>query len=78
MQKHFNDKEKFTFCQFQQDEVIRIIKGLPKNKTLTFKDIPVKIMFNSVLVYSQNVFYDFVKSVNFQDLYDITTFLKYF
>ena len=37
----------------QQNGVLRIIKELPKSKALAFKDIPVKIMFNSVHVYSQ-------------------------
>ena len=46
-------KKNFLFVLFQQDEVIRINKELPKKKALTFKDIPVKIMFNLVQVYSQ-------------------------
>ena len=31
IQKHFNSKEKFTFFEFRQDEVLKIIKELPKN-----------------------------------------------
>ena len=31
IQKHFNSKEKFTCREFQQDEVLKIIKELPKN-----------------------------------------------
>ena len=53
MQKHFNSKENFAFRQFRQDEVTRIIKELPKNKSLLFKDIPVKTIFNLLYVYSQ-------------------------
>ena len=59
MQKHFNGKEKFAFRQFQQDKVIRITEELPKNKVLAFKDIPVKIMFNLVHVYSQALMKNF-------------------
>ena len=30
VQKHFNGEEKFAFCQFRQDKLIRIIKELSK------------------------------------------------
>ena len=65
MQKQFNSKQKFTLHELQQDEIIKIIKELPKSKASTFKDIPVKIMVNSVHVYSHaltKVFNDCVKS----------------
>ena len=73
MQMHFNGKEKFAFHQFQQDKVIRIIKELPKNKVLTFKDIPVKIMVHLVHICTlkssshQKILMTFVKSGNFPD-----------
>ena len=44
IQKHFNSKEKFTFRKFQQGEIIKIIKVLPKNDASSFKDILVKTM----------------------------------
>ena len=47
IQEHFNSKGKFTFRKFQQDE-IKIIKKLTKNQASTFKDIPGKIVINSV------------------------------
>ena len=65
MQKQFNSKQKFTLHELQQDEIIKIIKELPKSKASTFKDIPVEIMVNSVHVYSHaltKVFNDCVKS----------------
>ena len=48
IQEHFNIKGKFTFCEFQQDEITKIIKKLTENKAITFKDIPGKIVINSV------------------------------
>ena len=60
-----NKNEFQTFDEFQQDEIIKIIKELPKNKASTLKDIPVKIMANSVHVYSHalvRVFNDCAKS----------------
>ena len=41
IQKHFNGKEIFAIRQFRQDDVIRIIKELSKNKAFNFKNIPV-------------------------------------
>ena len=66
IQNHFNNKEKFTFREFQRDEIIKIIKELPKNKASTFKDILVKIMVNQVHIYVHSlakIFNDCVKSM---------------
>lgn len=73
MQKCFNGKEEFAFRWFQQDDVIRIKNKDKeyKNKSFTFKDIPVKIMFNSFHVYFQALTIDFqwlCKSGNFSDI----------
>ena len=82
IQKHFNSKEKFTFCDFQQGEVIKIIKELPKNKANTFKDIPLKIMVNSFHRYSHSltkIFYECVKGGHYYDTLkyaDITPVFK--
>ena len=51
--------------------MIKIIKELAKNKAIPFKDIPVKIMANSIHVYSHaltKIFNDYVKSGNFPDI----------
>ena len=74
VKKHFDRKEIFTFCEFKETEIIKTIKEQPKVKDSTFKDIPVKIMVNSVHICSQVLTYilkDCVKSGNFPD------FLKY-
>ena len=42
-----------TFLEFKETEIIKTIKELAKSKANTFKDIPVKIMANSVHIYSQ-------------------------
>ena len=66
IQNHFNNKEKFTFREFQRDEIIKIIKELPKNKASTFKDILVKIMVNQVHIYFHSlmkIFNDYVTSM---------------
>ena len=71
IKKHFNSKEIFTFREFKKTEIIKAIKELPKNKASTFKDIPVKIMANSVHIYSQvltNIFNDCVKSGYFPNI----------
>ena len=58
------------------------MKEVPKNKVSTFKDIPVKIMVNSVHIYSHaltNIFNDFVKRGNFPNILkypDITPIFK--
>ena len=39
IQKYFDSKEIFTFHELQQEQIIKIV---PKNKSSTFKDIPVK------------------------------------
>ena len=52
IKEHFNSKEIFTCREFKETEIIKTIKVLPKNKTSTFKGIPVKIMINSVHIYS--------------------------
>ena len=60
-----------TFREFKKTEIIKTIKELPKNKLSTFKDIPVKIMVNSVHIYSPvltSIFNDCVKSGNFPDI----------
>ena len=67
----FNGKKTFTFCEFQETEIIKTITELPKSKASTFKDIPVKIMINSVHIYSQvltNIFNDCIKSGKFPDI----------
>lgn len=50
--EHFPGKEKFTLGEFQQDEIMKVMKELPKNKASTFKDIGIKIMINLVHLYS--------------------------
>ena len=70
IKEHFNSKEIFTFREFKETEIIKIIKELSKNKASIFKDIPVKIMINSVHVYSQGFTNNsnyYVKSGNFPD-----------
>ena len=58
------------------------MKELPNNKASTFKDISIKIMVNSVHIYSQvltNIFNDGVKSGNCHDILkyvDITSVFK--
>ena len=71
IKKHFNSEEIFTFREFKETEVIKTIKKLRKDKANTLKDIPVKIMVNSVHIYSQmltNICNDYVKSGNFPDI----------
>ena len=71
IKKHLNSKEIFTFRKFKETEIIKTIRELLKNKASTFKDIQVKIMVNSVHIYSQvlkNIFNDCVKSGNFPDI----------
>ena len=71
IKKHLNSKEIFTFRVFKETEIIRKIKELLKNKSSTFKDIPVKIMVNSFHINSQvltNTFNDCMKSGNFPDI----------
>ena len=49
---------------------MKTIKELPKNKDSTFKDTLMKVIVNSVHIYSQvltNIFNDCVKSGNFPD-----------
>ena len=53
IKKHFNSKEIFTIREVKETEIINTIKELRKNKTSTFKDIPVKIVVNSAYIYSQ-------------------------
>ena len=82
IKKHFNSNERYAFREFKETEIIKTIKKLPKNKASTFKDISVKIMMNSVHIYSQvltNIFNDIVKSGNFPDILknaDITPVFK--
>ena len=71
IKKHFNSKEIFTVRDFKETEIIKKIKELSKNKASTFKDTPVKMMINSVYIYSQilkNIFNGCVKSGNFPDI----------
>ena len=72
MQNHFNRKEKFAFRYFQQDEVTRMIKELPKDKDLSFKDILHLKSYSEWLIYTlkhlQKLLNDFVKSGNFPDI----------
>ena len=81
MQKHFSGKEKFAFRCFEQDQVIRVIKELAKKKALTFKDIPVKVMFSWVHIFSEGLkksfFNDCAKSGNFSVVLHSIIFLKY-
>ena len=59
------------FSKTHQDEMIKIIKELARNKASPFKDIPVKIMVNSIHVYSHaltKIFNDYVKSGSFPDI----------
>ena len=82
IREHLNSKEIFTFREFQETEVLKTIKELPKNKASTFKDMPVKIIINSVHIYSKvltNIFNDCVKSGKFPDVLkyaDITPVFK--
>ena len=32
IQEHFDSKGKFTLCKFQREEIIKVIKELPKNR----------------------------------------------
>ena len=71
VKKHFNSKEIFTFHVFKETETIKTITELPKSKASTFKDIPGRIMFNSVHIYSQvltSIFNDCVKNGSFPDI----------
>lgn len=52
MQKHFNSKDKFSFREFQQKEMRKIIKGILESKASNFKDFLVKTMVDSVHIYS--------------------------
>ena len=82
VKEDFNSKEIFTFREFKENEIIKIIKELPKNKASTFKVIPIKIMVNSFHIYSQvltKIFNDCVKTSNFADILkyaDITPVFK--
>ena len=53
VKKHFNSKEIFTFPEFKETGIIKVIKELPKNKAITFKNIPIKIIVNLVHIFSQ-------------------------
>ena len=56
--KKHNSKEIFTFREFKETEIIKTIKEQPKNKSSTFKDIPVNIWstrFIFTLRYAQTV-----------------------
>ena len=65
MQKHFNGnkKKKNAFRQFQQDEVIRIIKEQTKNKALLSNTFQLKSSSNR-LIYtlksSRKIFIEYV------------------
>ena len=74
IQKRFNGRQKFAFRQLQQDGVLRFIKKLPKNKVVTFNNIPVKkcsTRFTYTLKLSRKIFGDCKKSGNFSDIFDM-------
>ena len=84
--KHLNQQSikkwqrKTASRQFQQDEVIRITKDLPKNKALLSKTFQLKsgsTRFTYTLKPSRKIFSDCVKGENFPDIFDITIFWKY-
>ena len=66
--------EKVTIREFQRDEIIKIIKELSKNKTITFKDIPIKIM----VILLQFLFLQWYDRINHTPISTLSNFSKKF
>ena len=53
--KNYPKQEAFSFREIRGTEIIEVIKSLPEYKPTVFKDIPMRVIENTVHVYSHRL-----------------------
>ena len=62
-EKYNTEENSFSFTLFSKEDILNAIKSLSSSKASPIKDIPIKILKNSIHIYSEkltNIFYEFL------------------
>ena len=69
-EKYNTQENSFSFTPFSKEDILKAIKSVSSNKASPIEDIPIKILKNSIHIYSEkltNIFNECLINVNFPD-----------
>ena len=54
-EKYITQENSFSFTLFSKEDIVKAIKSLSSNKASPIEDIPIKILKNSIHIYSEKL-----------------------
>ena len=82
MKEEYNTQENsFSFTLFSKEDILKAMKSLSSNKASLFEDIPIRILKNSIHIYSEkitNIFNEYLINGKFPDTLKIADFTPIF